>query len=46
MITAVNGEEIAGMRELRDAVQRAGFGGKLAVTYYRGRDQRQAEITL
>ncbi|HHT73254.1 MAG TPA: trypsin-like serine protease [Firmicutes bacterium] len=46
VITAVNGEEIAGMRELRDAVQRAGFGGKLAVTYYRGRDQRQAEITL
>jgi serine protease Do len=46
VITAVNGEEIAGMRELRDAVQAAGFGGKLALTYYRGGDQRQAEVTL
>lgn len=46
VITAVNGEEIAGMRELRDAVQRAGFGGKLNLTYFRGRDQRQVEVTL
>jgi len=46
VITAVNGEEIAGMRELRDAVQQAGFGGKLTLTYYRGRSQRQAEATL
>lgn len=46
VITAVNGEEIAGMRELRDAVQQAGFGGQLNLTYFRGRDQRQAQVTL
>ena len=46
VITAVNGEEIAGMNELRDAVQKAGFGGRLTFTYYRGRDQRQAEVSL
>lgn len=46
VITAVNGEEIAGMRELRAAVQKTGFGGKLSLTYYRGGEQRQAEITL
>lgn len=46
IITAVNGQEIAGMRELRDAVQQAGFGGRLQLTYYRGEAQLQAEVTL
>lgn len=46
VITAVNGQEIAGMRELRDAVQQAGFGGKLQLSYYRGPSQQQVEVTL
>lgn len=46
VITAVDGQEIAGMRELQDAVQRAGFGGKLTVSFYRGPTQNQAEIRL
>lgn len=46
IITAVNGQEIAGMRELRDAVQQAGFGGTLTLAYYRGTEQRQAEVKL
>lgn len=46
IITAVNGQEIAGMRELRDAVQKAGFGGTLDLVYYRGADQRQTQVKL
>lgn len=46
IVTAVDGQEIAGMRELQDAVQRAGFGGKLQLTYYRGTVQKQATVQL
>lgn len=46
IVTAVNGEEIAGIRELRDFVQKVGFGGKFNVTLYRGNVQKQAEIQL
>ncbi|NLJ74727.1 MAG: trypsin-like serine protease [Firmicutes bacterium] len=46
IVTAVNGEEIAGIRELRDAVQKAGFGGSLALTYYRGSEQMQTKVQL
>lgn len=46
IVTAVDGQEIAGIRELQDAVQRAGFGGKLQIVYYRGAEERRAEIQL
>lgn len=46
VITAVNGQEIAGMRELRDAVQKAGFGGRLQLTFYRGSVKQQVEVIL
>ncbi|HAN95751.1 MAG TPA: hypothetical protein DCQ17_09260 [Firmicutes bacterium] len=46
VITAVNGQEIAGMRELRDAVQQGGFGGKLQLAFYRGASRQQVEVTL
>lgn len=46
IVTAVNGQEIAGMRELRDAVQKAGFGGKLVLDYYRGTSKNQVEVQL
>lgn len=46
VIVAVNGQEIAGMRELRDAVQRTGFGGILQLEYYRGEERQQAEVRL
>ncbi|NLJ80354.1 MAG: trypsin-like serine protease [Firmicutes bacterium] len=46
IITAVGGEEIAGMRELRDAVQKAGFGGKLTLSFYRGPAKNQAQVQL
>lgn len=44
IVTAVDGQEIAGMRELRDAVQKAGFGGKLALTFYRGSSKNQVRV--
>lgn len=46
IIVAVNGQEIAGMRELRDAVQETGFGGLLQLEYYRGEERQQAEVQL
>ena len=46
VVTAVDGQEIAGMRELQDAVQRAGFGGSLDLTFYRGTVQNQTEVRL
>ncbi|HHY10176.1 MAG TPA: trypsin-like serine protease [Firmicutes bacterium] len=46
IVTAVNGEEIAGMRELRDAVQKAGFGGRLTLAFYRGTAKNEAEVQL
>ncbi|HHT36042.1 MAG: S1C family serine protease [Candidatus Wallacebacter cryptica] len=46
IIVAVNGQEIAGMRELRDAVQNTGFGGILQLEYYRGEERQQAEVRL
>ncbi|HHT68563.1 MAG TPA: trypsin-like serine protease [Firmicutes bacterium] len=46
VVTAVDGQEIAGMRELQDAVQRAGFGGRLVLTYYRGAARNQTEVQL
>ena len=46
IVTAVDGQEIAGIRELRDAVQRAGFGGTLNIVYYRGSIENRAEIQL
>lgn len=46
VVTAVNDQEIAGIRELRDMVQKAGFGGKLILTFYRGTAKNQAEIQL
>ncbi len=46
IVTAVDGQEIAGMRELQDAVQRAGFGGKLNLTYYRGSAKNQTTVQL
>lgn len=44
IVTAVNGQEIAGMRELQDAVQEAGFGGTLSLVFYRGQSQNQTEV--
>ena len=44
IIVAVNGQEIAGMREVRDAVQRTGFGGIMQLEYYRGEERQQAEV--
>ncbi|HPT83464.1 MAG TPA: trypsin-like peptidase domain-containing protein [Limnochordia bacterium] len=46
IITAVNGQEIAGMRELRDAVQQAGFGGKLQLVFWRGEARQEVEVVL
>lgn len=46
IIVAVNGQEIAGMRELRDGVQQTGFGGTLLLEFYRGEDRQQVEINL
>lgn len=46
IVTSINGEEIAGIRELRDAVQRAGFGGKLNLGFYRGPDKNEVEVHL
>jgi S1-C subfamily serine protease len=46
VVTAVDGQEIAGMRELQDAVQKAGFGGSLVLTYYRGQAMHQANVQL
>ncbi len=46
IVTAVDGQEIAGMRELQDAVQRAGFGGSLELTFYRGTAKNQTEVQL
>jgi S1-C subfamily serine protease len=46
IVTAVNGQEIAGIRELRDMVQKAGFGAKVNLTFYRGTAKNQAEIQL
>lgn len=46
IVTAVDGQEIAGMRELQDAVQRAGFGGSLELTFYRGTTKNQTEVRL
>jgi hypothetical protein len=34
------------MRELQDAVQRAGFGGSLTLGFYRGSTFRQTEVQL
>lgn len=46
IIVAVNGQEIAGMRELRDAVWSTGFGGILQLEYYRGEERQQADVRL
>lgn len=46
IVTAVGGQEIAGIRELQDAVQQAGFGGTLDIVYYRGSTENRAEIQL
>lgn len=46
IIVAANGQEIAGMRELRDAVQETGFGGVLYLEFYRGDERQQVEINL
>lgn len=46
VVVAVNGQEIAGMRELQDEVQRTGFGGILQLEYYRGEERQQAEVHL
>jgi S1-C subfamily serine protease len=46
VVTAVDGQEIAGMRELQDAVQKAGFGGSLVLTYYRGTAKQEANVQL
>ena len=46
IVTSVDGQEIAGMRELQDAVQRAGFGGSLTLGFYRGSTFRQTEVQL
>ncbi|NMB38531.1 MAG: trypsin-like serine protease [Firmicutes bacterium] len=46
IIVAVNGQEIAGIRELRDAVQKTGFGGILLLEYYRGEERQQTEVKL
>lgn len=46
VIVAVNGQEIAGMREVRDEVQRAGFGATLAMEFYRGENRQSVEVTL
>lgn len=46
IVTAVDGQEIAGMKELRDAVQNAGFGGKLSLDFYRGSEKVKTEVQL
>ncbi len=46
IVTAIGGEQIAGIRELRDAVQREGFGGKLTLEVYRGPDKNEIEVQL
>lgn len=46
IVTAVDGQEIAGIRELRDLVQKAGFGGKLTLTFYRGTARDQVQVDL
>ncbi len=46
IIVAVNGQEIAGMRELQDVVSKTGLNGILLLEYYRGEERRQAEIKL
>lgn len=46
IIVAVNGQEIAGMRELRDEVQRTGFGGKMQLEFYRGEQRQQTTVQL
>ncbi len=46
IIVAVNGQEIAGIRELRDGVQQTGFGGLLQLEYYRGEERQQVEVQL
>lgn len=46
VVTAVNNEEIAGIRELRQAVQKTGFGSDLALTYYRGSQKNEVRLTL
>ncbi|NMB19282.1 MAG: trypsin-like serine protease [Firmicutes bacterium] len=46
VVTAVDGQEIAGIRELQDAVQKAGFGGRLVLTYYRGQAKHEARVQL
>lgn len=46
IVTAVNGQEIAGMRELRDAVLKTGFGGKLTLDYYRGTSKNTLTVQL
>lgn len=46
VVTAIDGQEIAGIRELQDAVQKAGFGGKLTLAFYRGEQKNQTEIQL
>ncbi len=46
VVVAVNGQEIAGMQELRDKVQQAGFRGKLELDYYRGDERRKVTVEL
>lgn len=46
VVVAVNGQEIAGIRELSAEVQRVGFGGTLEMDYFRGEDRQQASVKL
>lgn len=46
IIVAVNSQQIAGMRELRDLVQQSGFGSSLVLDYYRGSNQNQVTVQL
>lgn len=46
VIVAVNGQEIAGIREVSGAVQKTGFGGTLEVDYYRGEERKQSKVRL
>lgn len=46
VIVAVNGQEIAGIRELGAAVQETGFGGTLELDYFRGEERQQVSVKL
>ncbi len=46
VIVAVNGKEIAGMREVRDEVQKVGFGGTMQIAFYRGSERLEVKAEL